>query len=108
MDFRDAIEQFSGTYAVVRTINSGVHVGTIGQVIPGSGQGWMVVIENARRIRDWKGAFTLSELAHEGLDANGSRLSIEVPKVCVLDAIEILPCSGKVEKLLRGIAPCRP
>lgn len=102
IEFRDAIEQFSGLYCIMRTNNSGVHVGTVAQVIPaGCGHGWMVVLHNARRIRDWKGAFTLSELARNGFDEQASRLSITVPIQCVFDAIELIPCALDVAKMLQ-------
>lgn len=101
-EFRDAIEQFSGLYCVIRTINSGVHVGVVMQLIPNEGQGWMCILHESRRIRDWKGAFTLSELSQLGFEDEGTRLSVTVPKHGILDAIEVIPCSEVVEKRLRN------
>jgi hypothetical protein len=90
------MEDFAiGQYVILRTYSAGVHIGTLK-----TRQGREALLENARRIHYWEGAFTLSAIAQEGL-GQGSRLSVAVPEMLVTECIEILPCSPKAEAQLK-------
>ena len=90
-----------GKYVVVRTYSAGVHCGTLV-----SQKGKEVVLRNARRIWQWTGAFTLSEVSQKGI--SGGRVSCTVPTIALTEAIEIIPCSADGKKSLLNIAEYRP
>lgn len=91
-----------GKYCIVRTYSAGVHCGFFA-----SRNGKEVVLNEARRIWRWEGAFTLSAIALNGL-GRGSQLSVAVPEILLTEAIEIIPCSEKSEKQLQEIAAHEP
>ena len=83
-----------GKYCVVRTYSAGVHVGTVKSV-----NGTEVILENSRRIWNWKGAFTLSELSQNGISEG--KIAVSLPILVLTESIEIIPCSEKTEKQLK-------
>ena len=89
-------------YVVVRTYSAGVHIGELK-----SRKGKEVVLVNARRLWKWCGAFTLSEVAVDGI-MNGSKPSVAVPEVVLTEAIEVIKTTQVAEKILREFPPCRP
>jgi hypothetical protein len=89
-------------YVVVRTYSAGVHIGELK-----SRKGKEVVLVNARRLWKWCGAFTLSEVAIEGIK-DGSKPSIAIPEIVLTEAIEIIKTSSVAEKILREFPACRP
>ena len=89
-------------YVVVRTYSAGVHVGELK-----SRKGKEVVLINASRLWKWCGAFTLSEVAVDGIK-NGSKPSVSVPEVVLTEAIEVIKATPVAEKILREFPPCRP
>lgn len=89
-------------YVVVRTYSAGVHAGELK-----SRKGKEVVLVNARRLWKWCGAFTLSEVAVDGIK-NGSKPSVAVPEVVLTEAIEVIKATPVAEKILREFPPCRP
>ena len=89
-------------YVVVRTYSAGVHVGEMK-----SRKGREVVLVNARRLWKWCGAFTLSEVAVEGIK-DGSKPSVLVPEILLTEAIEVIKTTLGAEKILRDFPACRP
>ena len=89
-------------YVVVRTYSAGVHIGELK-----SRKGKEVVLVNTRRLWKWCGAFTLSEVAVEGIK-DGSKPSVSVPEVVLTEAIEVIKATPVAEKILREFPPCRP
>ena len=85
-----------GKYCVIRTYSAGVHVGTVKSV-----NGTEVILEDSRRIWNWKGAFTLSEMSQKGISEG--RIAVSLPLLALTEAIEIIPCSEKAEKQLKAI-----
>lgn len=84
-------------YVVVRTTNAGVHTGIlVGRL------GQEVLLEQSRRIWNWQGANTISEIALHGI-AKSSKVAEQVDAVWLAGAIEIHPCTAKAEKILRGL-----
>ena len=80
-----------GPEVIVRTYSAGVHVGTLK-----SREGKEVVLLNARRVWHWQGAFTLNAMALTGVDRKNSRISLAVPEITILEAIEIIPVAEAV------------
>ena len=89
-------------YVVVRTYSAGVHVGELK-----SRKGKEVVLVNARRLWKWCGAFTLSEVAVDGIK-DGSKPSVSVPEILLTEAIEVIKTTLGAEKSLREFPACRP
>lgn len=89
-------------YVVVRTYSAGVHFGELK-----SRKGKEVVLVNARRLWKWVGAFTLSEVAVEGIK-DGSKPSVAVESITLTEAIEVIATTPAAEKILREFPPCRP
>lgn len=74
-----------GQKVIVRTYSAGVHIGTLG-----AKSGKEVRLENALRLWLWKGAFTLSQVAEQGVK-KGSRVGAPIPQLELTEAIEIFP-----------------
>ncbi len=83
-----------GKRCIVRTFASGVHLGTVVSVTPNEGRS-KCELKDARRIRYWYGARSLSEVAIEGIDSAKSQVHINVPQHFIEDAIEFIPASEK-------------
>ena len=73
---------------LIRTYSAGVHFGTLD-----SRDGKEVVLSNARRLYQWSGACSLSQVAMDGVDLANSKISVIVPKITLTEAIEIIPMS---------------
>lgn len=78
-----------GKPVMIRTYSAGVHYGTLAECASAT-DGFDVYLEDARRIYDWNGAFTLSELATVGSTRKDSRFSVTIPGIA-LRAIEVIP-----------------
>lgn len=94
-------DEYIGKRVIVRTYSAGVHFGTmIGR------EGKDVHLNDARRIWEWRGAFTLSAVAEKGI--TGGRISISVPTILLTEAIEIIPCSDASAAILTKIEAHKP
>ena len=80
-------------YCIFRGINSGVHAG---ELLERTGK--EVKIGNARRLWYWKsnGGVALNGLSQLGLKE--WKVDTVVPKMWVLDVIEVIPCSPIAER----------
>lgn len=86
-------------YVIVRTQSAGVFAGVLL-----SRQGSEVVLTDARRLWYWVGAASLSQLAVEGVSKPDScKFPVAVPRVELLNAIEILDVTEKAEKIIRAV-----
>jgi len=92
---KNIFNDFIGKYCLLRTYSAGVHVGYVEAC-----EETRVVLSKARRIWSWSGAFTLSEIAVNGLDSSDSRIAIEVPKILLTEAIEIIEVSAKAKETI--------
>lgn len=90
-----------GKYCIVRTFSAGVHIGVVKEVYPAL-QGSDVVFESSRRLWKWEGAFTLSEVANNGVKTSSSRIAEEVKGNMVTGANEFLPVSDKAKKTIEA------
>ena len=88
-----------GKWCVIRTFSAGVHCGFVNRV-----DGQEVELLNGRRIWEWAGAFTCSEIAMSGIDPTKSRVAIELPTIFLLDAIEIIPGT---DEALATVVKCK-
>lgn len=85
-----------GEYCIVRTYSAGVHAGVVEQI-----NGTAVILRDACRVWRWTEGFTLHALASDGPQPE-SRLSVNVPKILLTEAIEIIPCSLKAVQTFAG------
>lgn len=79
-----------GTFVLIRTINAGVHFGTLEER-----EGQEVRLSEAQRLWSWQGALSLSEIAMIGIKMNGSKISVPVDEIILTQAIEIIRISSK-------------
>jgi len=85
-------------YKIVRTYSAGVFAGYIR-----SRKGQEVEMVKARRLWQWYGAMSLSELAVEGTtQPNDCRFAVEAD-VTLINAIEILSVTAKAKKSIQGV-----
>ena len=77
-----------GTPVIVRTYSAGVHFGEYQGHI-----GRNVILTNSRRLWFWKAkeSISLSAVATHGLNTDGSKIAPVLPRIELLDAIEIIP-----------------
>ena len=91
---------FNGKYVVVRGDRSGVFAGVLKEK-----EGTEVVLTNCRRLWYWDGAASISQIATDGSTNPGNcKFSVTVDELGILDAIEIVPCTEKAEKVIREVA----
>ena len=83
-------------YKIVRTYSAGVFAGYLE-----SRNGREVVLRQAKRLWYWDGAASLSQLAMEGVNKPANcKFAMEVDKVELLEAVEILDCTAKAKESL--------
>jgi len=86
-------------YVMVRTQNAGVFAGRL--VLK---EGSEVELSDARRIWKWVGAASLSELAVRGTsNPEGCMFPVEVPKITLLQVIEIIPMTPAARKSIKEV-----
>lgn len=86
-------------YVCIRTHSAGVHCGYLKER-----NGKEVKLVNARRIWKWSGAFTLSELAVNGVEKpDECKFSCIVPRIYLTEAIEIIPMTNKAKKSITEV-----
>jgi hypothetical protein len=77
-------------FVLIRTYSAGVHFGTLEEI-----EGQMVRLSNARRLRNWSGALSLSEVAMSGIEIGASKISVPVDEIILTQAIEVIRVSKK-------------
>ena len=80
---------------LVRCLNAGVHVGTIVEQTATT-----LTLENANRLWRWRGAFTLSEVAMDGVNRKEyTRIAKMLPRITLIlsDVCEIIPVAKGVD-----------
>ncbi|MHC4566458.1 MAG: DUF6948 domain-containing protein [Planctomycetota bacterium] len=86
-----------GGIVLVRTYSAGVHFGTLLERT-----GKEIKLGNARRLWSWRGACSLSQVAMDGVDLTGSKISVKVPEITLTEAIEIIPMSKDAGSKMMG------
>lgn len=90
-------------YVIVRTYSAGVFAGELE-----SRNGQEVVLLNARRLWYWKGAASLSQMATTGTSCPADcKFPPEVPRVELLQAIEILDVTDEARASIKGVKEWR-
>ena len=85
------MNNFKGKKVIVRGDRSGVFFGTLSEK-----DGQEVKLEKCRRLWYWDGAASISQLAVDGtLNPMNCKFTVTVDEIEILDAIEIIPCTGK-------------
>ena len=88
-----------GKYVICRTYSAGVFAGILK-----SRNGKESILTDARRIWYWSGAASLSQLATDGTsDPDNCKFPCAVSEVLLTETIEIIPCTEKAEKSIRGV-----
>ena len=78
-------------YCIIRTYSAGIHAGFVKER-----NGKEVTLLQARRLWQWAGAFTLSEIALNGVGKpDECKFAVTVPEITLTEAIEIIPCTDK-------------
>lgn len=86
-------------YVIIRTYSAGVHAGYLK-----SRKGKEVELVNSRRIWYWEGAASLSQLAVDGVaEPDKCKFTVRVPSITITEAIEIIPCTIKAQKIIEGV-----
>jgi hypothetical protein len=86
-------------YVIVRTYSAGVFSGYL-KIKNGS----EVTLVNARRLWQWYGAASLSQLSVDGVSKpDQCKFPCEVKSISLLEAIEICPCTEKARLSIQGV-----
>lgn len=85
-----------GEYVLIRTYSAGVHFGKLLKR-----EGKEALLDEARRIWSWDGAFTLSKVSTDGVGS--AKISTKVDQLLVIEAIEIMKLTEKAKGNLYGI-----
>jgi len=86
-------------YCVVRTYSAGVHIGYVMDF--GEKHPQQATILKSRRLHQWAGAASLSQVSIDGVDGS-SRIAVEIPEITLTDVIEVIPCSEKSAEFFKG------
>lgn len=93
------MKEYNNEYVIVRGDRSGVFAGNIVKRDKNE-----VELKNCRRIWYWKGACSLSQLAVDGTSLpDECKFSVAVDDIEILDVIEVIPCTQKAEKSIKGV-----
>lgn len=90
----------SGQMVLVRGLGSGVHAGAL---VGRDGQ--CVELADSRRLWRWHtggAGVSLSEVSLTGIDASKSKICAMLPKIIILDAVEIIPLSLRAADSIRS------
>lgn len=88
-----------GQYYIIRADRAGVFAGEIAER-----RGSEVDLVNVRRLWYWDGAASISQMAVDGVGRpENCKFTVVVPKMTVLEVIEIIPCSDKAEKIIKAV-----
>ena len=93
-------EQINGEYKIVRTYSAGVFMGIVE-----SRNGKEATLRNARRLWQWAGAASLSQLALDGTsNPSACKFPAPVDKIELTEVIEMLSLTEKAKKSIDGVA----
>lgn len=85
---------------IVRGDKSGMFFGTLAER-----NGSEVKLTKCRRLWYWDGAASNFQLAAEGVTApDRCKFTVTVDEIEILDAIEVIPCTGKAIKSIESVA----
>jgi len=86
-------------YVIIRATNAGVFAGTLQKK-----DGDEVTLSDARRIWQWAGAATLSQLAMEGTsNPGGCKFPCPISEITILGVIEIIPATEIAKASIQSV-----
>ena len=92
-------EIVSYEYCIIRTYSAGVFAGYLKKR-----EGKEVKLLNARRLWNWQGAFTLSEMAMDGVSKPElCKFSAPISEIIITEAIEIIPTTKKAQTIIQSV-----
>ena len=87
-------------YYIVRCDRAGVFFGRITDR-----RGNEVDMADVRKVWYWSGAAAVEQLAMDGVkNPEACRITVEVPQMTVMEAIQIIPCTDEATECLRSVA----
>ena len=87
-------------YYIVRCDRAGVFFGRITDR-----RGNEVDMADVRKVWYWSGAAAVEQLAMDGVkNPEACRITVEVPQMTVMEAIQIIPCTDEATENLRSVA----
>jgi len=91
--------ELTANYVIVRTHSAGVFAGNL---IKRDGK--EVELTNARRLWQWYGAASLSQLAVDGVSKpDKCKFPCELPSLLLTEAIEVIACSEEAQASIKGV-----
>ena len=97
--FRPAEKLDNMRYVIVRTYSAGVFAGYLK-----NRDGKEVTLLKARRLWYWDGEASLSQLAMEGVSKpQNCKFPCEVDEIELTEAVEIINCTEKSRKSIKGV-----
>jgi hypothetical protein len=92
-------------FVIIRSTRAGVFAGNL---IEQDNANQRVKLHNAIRLWYWDGAFTLSQLAMEGVSKpDNCKFSIPTAEQEIFEVIEILQVTETAEKNIKEVKPCK-
>ena len=92
-------QELIGKYVIVRSNESGVAAGILENIEDNK-----LILRNSRRIWYWRGSASLSQLAAFGtITPKECRFPINVSRVVIFNAFEIIECSELGEKSINEV-----
>lgn len=96
----NGVNNMIGQKVIIRANEAGVFFGTIEEK-----NGSEVILTNCRRLWEWSGASSVSQLANSGTSKPKECLFTEaVNSICILGVIEIIPCTITAIKSIEEVA----
>ena len=94
-------ETYLNNFVIIRTYSAGVFAGTLKQV-----EKDQVELKDAIRIWYWEGAFSLSQLAMEGVKKpEECKFAMSVNNILLNNVIEIIKTTKEAEENIKGVTP---
>ena len=92
-------------FVLIRSTNAGVFAGNI---VEQDNANQRVKLHNAIRLWYWDGAFTLSQIAMEGVSKPANcKFAMPVSEIEIFGVIEILTVSEMAEQNIKEVKPCK-
>lgn len=92
-------ENLKGKYVIVRGNSSGVFFGILENQ-----NGQEIELKECRRIWYWDGACSISDLALNGTARpDECKFTVTIDEIILIDGIEIIPCTEKAIKSIKGV-----
>lgn len=89
--YTNYIHPYTGQYVIIRSYGSGCHFGILKSFDPYTG---IAFVQSSRRLWYWDKAFTLSEVAINGIGGE-SKLPPMLEEFMVCNILEIIPATDK-------------